>query len=62
MILSEEEALRILILISYYFNHEGFSITDRPSAEGLGEVQLARRIGKEFSNLQSHVEMVLRGE
>ena len=61
MVITQEEALLIVIMVGAYFSHQGFIVSDNPTAEGLGEVKLLRRIAKEFPSLQSHVDLVLSG-
>jgi len=62
MVITEEEAIHILVMMSYYLRNERIVVENAPAAEGLGEVKLARRIGEEFPDLKSHVEMVLKGD
>ena len=62
MIITEEDAIRILILLSHYLSREGVNVIKDPGIEGLGEVKLARRIGEEFPDLKSNVEMALKGD
>ena len=62
MVITEDEALRVLILINYYFHHEKFTLSGNPSAENLGEVQLARKIARELPELKSNAELALEGK
>lgn len=61
MLITKEEALRIIVLVGYYLHHEGIVVKENSVAEGLGEVKLLRRIVEEYPELSSHVEMVFGG-
>jgi len=59
---SKDEALLVVILVSYYFHNQGFIVENTPTAEGLDEVKLLRKIAREFPTLESHVDLAIKGE